>query len=410
MSDAVIKKHSKYAATLLVALIGLGWMAPTAQSQEFDFERLQKRVRTYTVVIDMDLDLAFGIHSSEQKERYIATIVTEDGLIIFNGSDLAGGGVIGGMPGVNVSVTPRRIEVSTLDGATYDAEYLGVDRYTGIGFVKATADTSLEFEPIKFKTRRRFEVGEWLALYMLLPEFISPPLTADIGMVSSVVASPESFPLTVGFNSFQMTSVLFDEDLEPVGVLGMLVDPARASLEANGLMEALGQFGMPLLGVISGDRLAKVIAEPPTASGGERGWLGIRLQALTAELAEYWQLETGGGIIVNETVKGSPADKAGLQVGDVIVSVNGGPVDVDREENISIFQRRISELGPEASVEMMILRPANGDSDTLTLLATLDEAPIGATDAEEYESTPLEFTVRNLVFDDYFFLNQDAET
>lgn len=409
MSDAVKKMLAKGAAISAVAIIGLGFPVTNSRAQEFNFERLQKKVRTYTVVIDMDLDLSFGIHNSEQQERYIGTIVAEDGLVIFNGSDLSGGGMVGGMPGINVTVTPTRIEVSTLDGVSYDAEYLGVERYTGIGFVKIKADTSLSFKAIKFKTQRRFEVGEWLALYMLLPEFIDPPLTADIGMVSSVVVSPEQFPLTVGFNTLQITSVLFDEDLEPVGVLGTLIDPAQAS-EGNGLMEALSRFGMPLLGVISGDRLDKIIAEPPTTSGAERGWLGIRLQALTEELAEYWQLEAGGGIIVNETVKGSPADKAGLLVGDVIVRVNGGPVDVDREEKISVFQRRISELGPEAAVELMILRPANGDIDTLTLLATLDQAPISASDAEDYENTELEFTVRNLVFDDYFYLNQEPET
>lgn len=409
MSDAVTKKLSKCTATLVVVMICLGWIVTSSQAQEFNFERLQNNVRPYTVVIDMDLDLSFGVHNSEQQERYIGTIVSEDGLVIFNGTDLSNSGMVGGMSGISVSVTPGKVVVSTLDGVTFDGEYLGVDRYTNIGFVKITADTALSFKPIKFETKRTFEVGEWLALYMLLPEFIDPPLTADIGMVSSVVTSPESFPLTVGFNTLQMTSVLFDENLEPVGVLGMLIDPAQAGRDGNDLMDALGQFGMPLLGVISGDRLERVIAEPPTTSGGERGWLGIRLQALTTELAEYWHLETSGGIIINEAVKGSPAEKAGLQIGDVIISANGEPVQVDREENISIFQRQISELGPQSAVEFMILRPNDGKIDTLTLLATLDEAPISATDAEEYENTKLEFTVRNLVFDDYFYLNQDPE-
>ncbi len=394
------------AFTLVVFSIMAAFGGDTVRAQEFDYERLAEKIRPYTVIVEMDLDLSFGFHSSEQKQKYLGTIVTRDGLVMFNGNDISGKSSV--MTGFSVTVTPVRSEVRTLDGDTYEAEFLGVDDFTRIGFVKIVGnDNKKRFEPIKFKVDQDLKVGDWLTLYMLLPEFISPPLTADIGMVSSVVVTPELFPLTVGFNSMQTTSVLYDEDLNPVGVLGKLIDPTQADMS---VYEDIDQFGMPLLGVISSSRLERVIADPPSAKGGERGWLGIRLQALTEELAEYWELDGKGGIIVNETVKGSPAEKAGLEVGDIIIEVNGIPVEVNREENISIFQRSISEMGPEASVEMRILRLYDGAVDTLTVLATLDKAPLRAKDAAEYENKMFEFTVRNLVFNDYFFLNQDQDS
>ena len=62
-----------------------------------------------------------------------------------------------------------------------------------------------------------FEIGSWLAAYVILPEFIDPPLAADIGMISNLVEAPEQFALTVGFNSLEFASVLYDTDLNPVG-------------------------------------------------------------------------------------------------------------------------------------------------------------------------------------------------
>ncbi len=410
MNSTGIRRLLQAVALAGLLLVFLGGLAPSGWGQEFDFEHLHKKIQPFTVIIDMELEISFGVHSTEQQERYLGTIVTEDGLVMFNGSDLSGAGFMSAMPGISVTTEPTSIEVSSLDGASYDGEYLGVDRFTGIGFIRIISADDQSFRPIKFKDRSKFEVGEWLALYMLLPEFIDPPIAADVGMVSSLVQSPVRFALTVGFHPLQTTSVLFDEDMEPVGVLGSLIDPAAAGHDAAGLMEALGRFGVPLLGVITTDRLERIIADPPTRTGEDRGWLGIRLQALTSDIADYWGLGTSGGIIVNEALRNSPAAKAGLQVGDVIILVNGEQVVVDRDENLTIFQRRIAELGPGASVEMTVLRTTNGTVDTLTLLASLEKAPIGPTDAPEYENEHLEFKVRDLVFDDYLYLNLDPAT
>ncbi|MCK4462165.1 MAG: hypothetical protein KAW46_10185, partial [candidate division Zixibacteria bacterium] len=228
MNSAGIRKLSQSVALLGLSLVVLGGLAPSGWGQEFDFERLQKKIRPFTVIIDMELEISYGVHSTEQKERYLGTIVSDDGLVIFDGSDLSSAGFMVVMPGISVTTEPTSIEVSTLDGASYDGEYLGVDRFTGIGFIRIIGAEDQSFRPIKFKDRSKFEVGEWLALYMLLPEFIDPPIAADVGMVSSIVQSPVHFALTVGFHPLQTTSVLFDEDMEPVGVLGTLIDPSAA--------------------------------------------------------------------------------------------------------------------------------------------------------------------------------------
>jgi serine protease Do len=152
-----------------------------------------------------------------------------------------------------------------------------------------------------------------------------------------------------------------------------------------------------------------MIAEPPKQGVVDRGWLGITLQALTKDISEFWDLGVSGGIIVNEIVKGSPAERSGLQVGDIITQVNSQPVEVDQEEKIPVFQRLISEMGPGADVEMFVMRRNESTLDTLRLVASLGDAPIAASDAEEFESKDLELKVRSLVFSDYMINNLDPE-
>lgn len=396
-------------ATVTAAVAVFSGLGQPIQAQNFDFDKLQKAVEKYTVIVDMKLEVSYGVHTNDHEERYLGTVVTPDGLVMFNGAALALESPFSSYAGYGVKTTPIDVQVTALDGKKYRGEYIGVDRFTRIGFLRMTLEEDETLAAIKFASARNYSVGSWVALYMLLPEFLHPPLAADVGMISSIIDSPEYFPLTVGFNGLQITSVLFTETLEPVGVLGLLNDPAFSSMNPDGMLDSYGQYG-PLLGIVSVDRLEKLIADPPRKGIVDRGWLGITLQALTEDISEFWQLGTSGGIIVNDVVRNSPADQAGIAIGDIIYEVNGQQVGVDKDEEIPVFQRLISEMGPDAAVEFSVIRLREDGADSLHLLATLQAAPIAAADAPEYENKALEFKVRDLVFGDYLFFNLDPET
>ena len=402
--------HSLLRANILfVFFILFSFNAEKANSQNFDFAKLGTGSKAYMVVIEMQIEVSFGINTSDQEERYLGTIVTEGGLVIFDGTDIASDNMFSSFSGLTVKTTPTKIEVITLDGISYDGELLGFDRFTKVGFINILAEDNEKFTPVKFNKHHEFRIGEWLALFMLMPEFIVPSLSADIGMVSNLVESPEPFPMTVGFNSMQLTSVLFNESLEPVGILGTLMDPSSGSADAGSMMGSFGSGGIPMLGVITGERIEELIASPPTEGEIERGWLGISLQALTQDIAEFWQLDLAGGIIVNEIIRNSPADKSGLKVGDIIYEVNGQPVEVDREEKIAVFQRLIANFGPEAAIELEVMRLDQGSSDSTKILVNLEKAPISPTEAPDFKEEELELTVRDLVFADYMIYNLDSE-
>jgi len=380
------------------------------RAQNLDFDRLQDRARHHTVIIDMSFTISFGLQTSEGKHRFMGTIVSEDGLVLFEGSFLSEASPFASVAGFSVKTTPTEIEVTTIEGDVYSGEYVGVDRFTRLGFLKIETAAEVSLSPVEFVAGYRFQVGQWLGLYMLLPEFVSPPLAADIGMISIIVESPEVFPLTVGFAPLQRAAVLFDERLNAVGVLGSLLDPAAATSDRGGMLESYGEPNIPLLGVITGERLEKLISDPPKKGKIDRGWLGISLQALTEDIGEFLGLNSEGGIIVNDVIVSSPAENSGLLVGDIILTVNGQAVEVDREEKVPVFQRMIAELGPGSKVEFSVFRPKDDGGDTLRLLAMLEPAPLAASDADEFESELLEMKVRNMVFSDYMILNLEKES
>ena len=396
----------------LVAILAvlIVWSASPVAAQDFDFDRLRKTAGDYLVVVKVKVELSFGMQTNEAEQRLLGTIVTSDGLVMFDGSFISDHNPLSPMSSFSFRSRPTRIEVITLDEQQYDAEYIGVDRETRFAFARITSDEETRFNPVRFVSDQEFRIGQWLALYMLLPEYVKPSLAADVGMLSVHVEQPEAFPLIVGFSPFERAAVLFNEDSRAVGVLGSLSNPADSDVNAGGMMDSFGEADYPLLGVVTAERLEKLITDPPEKGKVDRAWLGITLQALTEDIAEFLGVDVPGGIIVNEVVPQSPAEEAGLQVGDVIYAINDEQVEVDREEELPVFQRRVSNMGSDAKAEFSVLRPSETGVDTLRAIATLRAAPLAASDAPEYEDEDLEFKVRDIVFTDYMVYNVEQGT
>ncbi len=399
-----------FVTTILLNTLLILMSVTSSPAQEFDFDKLENQIHDYGVIMELRIEFSFGMHNTEQTSRLLGTIVSEDGLIIFDGTTLSSDVTFSSIARMAVKSTPTRIEVTTLDGEEYLAELVGVDRFTRIGFARIT-NAERSFKPITFKATRTLQVGEWFTLFTLLPDFVSPPLSTDIGMLSGIITSPEHFPLMVGFGRSEINSVIYDRNLEPVGVLGTLMDPSAASADRNGMLESFRPYGSaPLLGLITADRLTALITDPPRKGEVDRGWLGITLQALTPEIASFWGISVPGGIIVNDIVTGSPAENGGLVVGDIVYQINGEQVEVDKEDQIPIFQRGIAEMGPGTSVELAVLRPIDQGIDSQIVLVTLGDAPIAATEADDFESEQIEMKVRNMVFGDYLRNQLDQQT
>ncbi len=393
---------------IMTSLLILILAATPIFAQQFDFDKINSDASKYIVSVEITIEVSFGTQSTEAKSRGIGAIVSPDGLVLFDGTPVDSDDPFSVMSGMTVSTEPTGIEVIKMDGTRYTADFIGVDRFTKIGFCRITPDVKTKFDYLKFKQRDDFKIGEWIAVHVLLPEFVSPQLGSDIGLVSAIITEPEPFILTVGFNELEIGSVMYDQTGAAVGILGNLNNPAMTGFDASQMMESFSQMDnyVPLLGIIDADHVNRLIKEPPRKGEVNRGWLGIYLQALTPDIADFWHIQSGG-IIVNDVVKGSPADTAGIKTGDIITKLNGVAIEVDKEENLPVFQKQISDMGAGSKIDFTILRRLDSRIDTLDLEITLAKAPLSPIEAEDYEDTNFEMKVRNMVFADYNIYNLD---
>ena len=117
--------------------------------------------------------------------------------------------------------------------------------------------------------------------------------------------------------------------------------------------------------MISAETAKAAIAELKDKGQVVRGWIGVQVQPVTADIADSLGMSKAEGALVAEPQPNSPATNAGIKAGDVITAVNGGPIKNSRD-----LAQKISAMAPGTSIKLDVLR--NGESKSLTLtLGTL---------------------------------------
>ena len=139
--------------------------------------------------------------------------------------------------------------------------------------------------------------------------------------------------------------------------------------EAVGINTAINQnaqgigFAIPI-------NLAKHVADQLIASGRvKRAWMGVSLAELTPELAEGFGLKDRRGVLVQEVMRGQPAERAGLKRNDVIVELNGDPV-----TEMQKFRIRVAEMPVGSRIQLVVLRDGRRVPIGLTLAERTDSA------------------------------------
>jgi S1-C subfamily serine protease len=97
------------------------------------------------------------------------------------------------------------------------------------------------------------------------------------------------------------------------------------------------------------------IANPPTLQDNEaiqRSWLGIRMQGLNEELQKYWKVPQAGGVVINEIYPESPAERAKLKQGDVILAVDDSVLLVKDDDQTAKLRNLVREYPPDTKLKM----------------------------------------------------------
>jgi serine protease Do len=282
----------------------------------------------------------FGPRGGEPEEREqrglgSGVIYSKDGLVLTNN---------------HVIEDADEITVQTADGTDYGAEVVGKDEKSDVAVLRLKGQVKA-LVPIRLGDSTALRVGD-VVLAIGNPFGFSQTVT--MGIVSAKGRSETGI---VDYADFIQTDAAINPGNSGgalVNMQGELVGINTAIISRSGGYQGIG-FAIP-------SNMASQIAQSLVKDGRVvRGWLGIGIQDVDADLAGAMGLPTADGVLVSDVEPGGPADKGGLLRGDVILTVDG------KKTNTS-FQLRnlIAEAGANKKVELALLR--GGKLQTLSLL------------------------------------------
>jgi serine protease DegQ len=230
------------------------------------------------------------------------------------------------------------IQVTLADGRTVAGKIVGTDPDTDLAVVRVNASG---LTPITFGLSDQARVGD---IVLAIGDPFSVGQTVTMGIIS---ATGREIGAANPFGNFIQT----DAAINPGNSGGALVDSNGNLIGINTLIFSRSG-GYQGIGFAIPVSLAKKVMEQIIETGGvTRGWFGVEVADMSPELAESLGLKTTRGAIIGAIERGSPAEKSGMKLGDVIVVVNGQPV-----ANSSATLSAIAGVPPGKSVPVKVLR------------------------------------------------------
>ncbi len=262
-------------------------------------------------------------------------IVSADGFILTNNH------VIDGADDIVVTIGTASHE--------YKATKIGADSSTDIAVIKIDAK---DLPAITFSDSDKLRPGD---IVIAVGNPFALTQSATMGIVSAVgrgnmgIVDYENFIQTdASINMGNSGGALVDYE-------GRLVGINTAIFSRTGGNQGIG-FAVPA-------NLARSVMESLLKNGKvQRGFLGVGLQPLNEDLVKAFGLPNDNGALISEVQPGSPADKAGIKTGDVIVSVEGKKVESPRE-----LQLTVAGLAPGSKAELKIMREGKDSNVAVTL-------------------------------------------
>lgn len=252
------------------------------------------------------------------------------------------------------------ISVTLSDNTKTEARVIGKDPKTDLALIKI--ETKRPLNAVKFGDSDKIRVGDWV-LAIGNPFGLGSSVTA--GIVSAKSRDIESGP----YDSFIQTDASINQGNSggPMfNLQGEVIGISSAIFSTTGASQGVG-FAIPA------NLAGWVISQLKEHGEVKRGWIGIKIQPNTPEIADSLGISANQGVVVSGVTEQGPAQKAGLQAGDIVLSFNRQPID-----NTKNLSRLIAEtkIGTPAPIEIW----RSGQKQTLTVPIELmpEETPLSA--------------------------------
>jgi serine protease Do len=264
-------------------------------------------------------------------------IVSEDGYVVTNNH------VIDGATSVEIAID---------DNQKYEAEVIGTDPRTDLALLKVKGGKTFD-QIVRFSDKDP-RVGDWV-IAVGNPFGLGGTVTA--GIISAhnrdIGSGPYDFlQIDAAVNRGNSGGPAFNLDGEVIGVNTAIFSPSGGNVGIA--------FAVPA-------DLARQVVEQLKSSGSvSRGWLGVHIQNVTDDIAQSLGMEKPTGALVSKIQEDGPAAKTELDVGDVVISVNGEKIESSRD-----LARKVADMAPDTDAALIVVR----DGKEVSLSIRLGQFP-----------------------------------
>jgi len=272
-------------------------------------------------------------------------IVSEQGLILTNN---------------HVVELADEIEIALSDGRKMSAKVVGTDPDTDLALIKIEADN---LPAITFASSDKLNVGD-VVLAIGNPFGVGQTVTQ--GIISALGRSH------LGINTFE-NFIQTDASINPGNSGGALIDTDGNLVGINSAIYSRSGGSMGIGFAIPATLARQVMDQIATQGNVTRGWIGIEAQDITPELAESFKLKLVQGALVAGVLRDSPADKAGLHAGDILLTIEDKPI-----SDTSSMLNLIAALKPNQKAKLKIARAET----TMDVIVLIGKRPKPATEKE----------------------------
>ena len=308
-------------------------------------------------------------------------IIKEDGIVITNNH------VISNAEDILIRVSDKE----------YSAEVIGADPYMDLAVLKIKSKD--KFKPVSFGDSNKARVGDWVVA-------IGNPFGLGGTVTSGIISARNRQIGLTRYEDFIQT----DASINQGNSGGPLFNLKGEVIGVNTAIIAPGQSGSIGIGfAIPANDASNVIDQLIKFGETKRGWLGVRIQEVTKEIADVEKLKKPEGALVASVGQNSPAEKAGIKAGDIILEFDGKKINTMKKLPNVVASTEVGK-----TVELKIWRNKKLISKRLTLgrLETSDEfketKPKIVKKDEEIES--LKIAIREINNQDISSRNLDKKT
>lgn len=267
-----------------------------------------------------------------------------------------------------------------------EVKVVGRDPKSDLAVLKVVSKKPLP--ALTLATAEDIRIGDW-AIAVGNPFGLNGTVT--VGVVSAKGRSGLPLPEGPSYQDFIQT----DASINPGNSGGALVNIKGELMGINSAIRTPTGGSVGIGFAVPVDIVKSVTDQLIKTGKVVRGYMGIRPQPVTDAIKKAMGLDDIKGVLVADVVEGQPADKAGIESGDVIVAVNG-----EKSDGIEQFRKQVADFAPGSSVSVTIVRDGERMTKRVTLVTFPDDEQQASTPEEEQPAAWLGIAVRGLTADE----------